>query len=401
VSRVPRRQTVVVVAGCLLAAGCSGGGTPAGSGPSAASATSAVTTPAPAPASTGTGASPQPSCSTGTVLAGWTVQRLAAQTLVVTVEENATRSAAPEVAAGAGGVLLRGSQAPVDLGTAIAFLRTKAPAGIEPFVMTDEEGGAVQRMTNLVGMVPSARAMAKMTPAEITLTATTLGRRLRALGVTVDLAPVLDLDAGAGPNASDPDGTRSFSLSAAVATTDGLAFAAGLQAAGVMPVVKHFPGLGRATANTDDAAAMTRPWSELNGAGLLPFTAAVRAGLPAVMVTNASVPGLTTVPASISPAVISGVLRHQLGFRGLVVTDSLSGGALVAAGSSVQSASVAALVAGADLVMFDFTARKLAAGYTGTVAAIVAAVASGRLSRGRLEDAVVHVLAAKGIDLCR
>jgi len=255
--------------------------------------------------------------------------------------------------------------------------------------------------TSMTDGVRAARAMAAMTPAEITQTATALGRRLRALGVTVDLAPVLDLDAGPGPNASDPDGTRSFSLSAAVATKDGLAFAAGLQAAGVMPVVKHFPGLGGATANTDDAAAMTRPWSELQGAGLLPFSAAVRAGLPAVMVTNASVPGLSTVPASISPAVISGVLRHQLGFHGLVITDSLSGGALVASGSSVQSASVAALVAGADLVLFDFTARKLAAGYSGTVAAIVVAVTSGRLSRARLEDAVGHVLTAKAIDLCR
>ncbi len=393
-----RRQTAVVVAGCLLAAGCSGSGPPVVPGPSVSA---ALTTPAPTQASTPAGPSPQQSCSTGAMLAAWTVQRLAAQTLVVTVEENVTRSAATEVADGAGGVLLRGTHAPADLGAAVAFLRTKAPGGIEPFVMTDEEGGAVQRMANLVGVVPSARAMAKMTPAEITQTASALGRRLRALGVTVDLAPVLDLDAGAGPNAQDPDGTRSFSLSAAVATTDGLAFAAGLQAAGVMPVVKHFPGLGGATANTDDAAAATRPWSELKAAGLLPFSAAVRAGLPAVMVTNASVPGLTAVPASISPAVISGVLRHQLGFHGLVVTDSLSGGALMAAGSSVQSASVAALVAGADLVMFDFTARRLAAGYAGTVAAIVAAVASGRLPRARLEDAVVHVLAAKGIDLCR
>ncbi|HEY5032862.1 MAG TPA: glycoside hydrolase family 3 N-terminal domain-containing protein [Actinomycetes bacterium] len=392
-----RRQTAVVVAGCLLAAGCSGGA-PAGPGPSPSA---GLTTRAPAPAATGAGTSPQPSCSTGAVLAGWPVQRLAAQTLVVTVEENATRSVAPEVAAGAGGVLLRGTHGPADLGAVLASLRTKAPGGIEPFVMTDEEGGAVQRMANLVGVVPSARAMAAMTPAEITQTATALGRRLRALGVTVDLAPVLDLDAGPGPNASDPDGTRSFSLSAAVATKDGLAFAAGLQAAGVMPVVKHFPGLGGATANTDDAAAMTRPWSELQGAGLLPFSAAVRAGLPAVMVTNASVPGLSTVPASISPAVISGVLRHQLGFHGLVITDSLSGGALVASGSSVQSASVAALVAGADLVLFDFTARKLAAGYSGTVAAIVVAVTSGRLSRARLEDAVGHVLTAKAIDLCR
>ena len=118
-----------------------------------------------------------------------------------------------------------------------------------------------------------------------------VGRRMRAAGVTMDLAPVLDLDGGPGPNARDPDGTRSFSPIEKTASAAGLAFAAGLQAAGVVPVVKHFPGLGGATGNTDLMAAAMLPWSSLQRNGLLPFAAAVRAGVPAVMVANASVPG--------------------------------------------------------------------------------------------------------------
>jgi len=170
--------------------------------------------------------------------------------------------------------------------------------------------------------------------------------------VTMNLAPVLDLDARGGPNDSDAIGTRSFSPSVAVTTRAGLAFLTGLERGGVVPVLKHFPGLGSATGNTDLGPAADPPWSEVLGRDLLPFQAAVRAGAPAVMIANASIPGLTDLPASLSPAVITGVLRGRLGFTGLVLTDSLSAGAVQAAGYSVPQAAVAAVTAGADLVLF-------------------------------------------------
>jgi beta-N-acetylhexosaminidase len=287
------------------------------------------------------------------VLATWSVQRLAEQTVVIPVDAGNVGAVAGEVAAGAGGVILFGAQAPADLASSLARLVRNAPSGIAPLIMTDEEGGAVQRMANLVGWIPSARQMAAtMTPAEIQRLALGIGRRMQAAGVTMDLAPVLDLDGGQGPNARDPVGTRSFSPVAKTASADGLAFAAGLRAAGVVSVAKHFPGLGGATGNTDFTAAATLPWSSLQTGGLLPFQAAIRARIPAVMVANASVPGLTNLPASISPAVITTVLCKRLGFSGLVVTDSLSAGALRAAGYSVPRASVHALAAGADMVLY-------------------------------------------------
>ncbi len=178
------------------------------------------------------------------------------------------------------------------------------------------------------------------------------------------------------------------------------AFAAGLGSGGVLPVVKHFPGLGGATGNSDLAPAATQPWRTLEHAGLLPFEAAVRAAVPAVMVANAHVPGLTDLPASVSGAVITGVLRDQLGYHGLVLTDSLSAVSLSSVGYSVAEASTAALEAGADMVLFNATATTVAGLTDQTVLAVISAVGQGRLGRARLVDAVSHILEAKHLDLC-
>jgi beta-N-acetylhexosaminidase len=335
------------------------------------------------------------------VLTTWTDQRLAEQTIVVPVDEQQVGTVQPEVTAGAGGIILFGSAAPANLAVQLQSLASTAPGGIAPFVMADEEGGDVQRMANLVGPLPSARQMgASMSTAQIHQVATALAARMSAAGVTMDLAPVLDTDDGAGPNNSDPDGTRSFSNDAAVASADGRAFAAGLLSGGVVPVVKHFPGLGHATGNTDVMPAATLPWRVLQTGGLQPFRDAIAAHLPAVMVANASVPGLTSIPASLSSDVIGTVLRGRLGFHGLVLTDSLSAVAVRDAGYSVPQAAVAAIAAGADMVLFNATAAQLAALNQDIVTAIAAAVQGGALPRSRLVDAALHILTVKGINPC-
>ena len=336
------------------------------------------------------------------MLRAWSLARLAEQVVVVPVEEGDVASVTDEVTAGAGGVILFGSRAPSDLASSLSRLARAEPGGLAPLVMTDEEGGSVQRMANLVGSIPSARQMgATMTAGQIEQLALRAGRRMRSAGVTMDLAPVLDLDAGAGPNDTDAIGTRSFSADQKTASADGLAFAAGLRAGGVIPVAKHFPGLGGATANTDLAPASTRPWSRIQANDLLPYRAAVRTGVPAIMIANASVPGLTTLPASISSAVITDVLRGRLGFSGLVLTDSLSAGALKSAGYTVPRAAVAALRAGADMVLYNGTSATVAALTSQTVSAIVSAVRDGVLPVSRLLAAAGQVIAAKRVTLCR
>ena len=359
---------------------------PAGTGATASSAA--------APAST------QPTCSPATVLSAWSLARRAAQLVIAPAEEDDVLAARPMVEAGVGGLLLFGSAAPPGLPGQLAVLRRHALGGLPPLVSTDEEGGEIQRMANLVGNLPWPRTMAAtMTPAQVQVLAKQVGRRMRRAGVTMDLAPVLDLSDSPGPDASYPDGPRSFSVRPAVATAYGLAFAQGLQAAGVIPVVKHFPGLGQASANTDFGPATDPPLAVLAQAALRPFQAAIRHGLPAVMVGEASIPGLTHgLPATLSGAAIKGVLRGQLGFHGLVLTDSLSAAAIQHAGYGIPQAAVRAITAGADMVTFD--AANPSATTAAVIASLVAAVRSGQLPQARLDSAVQHVLRAKGRPVC-
>jgi beta-N-acetylhexosaminidase len=322
----------------------------------------------------------------------------------VPVDERDVAAATPEVVAGAAGIILFGSDAPATLATAVAALDRAGPGGAGLLVMADEEGGGVQRLANLVGDLPWARTLGEGTdPAGITAQVAAMGARMRAAGVDVDLAPVLDVDGrDVAPGPADPDGVRSFGGDLALVSADGQAYMEGLQASGVLPVIKHFPGLGGATGNTDDGPADTLPWSVLQTEALPAFADAIENGAPAVMVANAAVPGLTALPASLSQEVIEGVLHGSLGFRGLVVTDSLSARAISGAGYSVPAAATRAVRAGADLTLWappggpTAVARQFAA----VVAAVSAAVADGTLDRDRLVAAAEAVLSARHVAVC-
>ena len=342
----------------------------------------------------------------------WPVRRRAAQLLVLPVLDFDVEPLAPLLREGTGGVLFLGSAAaPPDLRSRLAEATAGTDPTAAPLVLADVEGGGVQRLKGAVDPFPWPRELAAtMSVDQVGELATTVAEQMVAAGVGVDLAPVLDLDDRAGPSAANPVGRRSFSLDPATAGSYGIAFARGLQAGGVLPVAKHFPGLGGATGNTDNGPAATRPYAELRGAGLRPFVDAIAAGVPAIMVSNASTPGLTTEPASVSAAVIGELLRTELGFRGLVVTDSLSAGAITEAGYSLPEAAAAAIEAGADLILFGSTLTaagrallspaNVAASRQAIIDALDDAVASGRLTPARLDDAVSHVLAAKGISVC-
>jgi beta-N-acetylhexosaminidase len=323
--------------------------------------------------------------------------------VIVPVEETDLAAADPEVAAGAGGVILFGSQAPSDLGSQAAALRSVVPGGLGLLVMTNEEGGGVQGMPNLVGSLPWPSDMgASLTPAQITEEVAAVARNMAANGVNVDLAPVVDVDGqDVAPGPADPDGWRSFSGSTSVVAADGVAYLQGLEQGGVIPVLKHFPGLGGASANTDYGPADTVPWPTLEQSGLPPFESGIAAGAPAVMVSNAIVPGLSPVPASLSPTVIDQELVGALHFGGLILTDSLSAGAISAAGYSVPAAAVQALEAGADMTMFDVADPATdEAQFQAIVTAITSAVTAGSLTRARLQSAATEVLRTLKVDVC-
>ncbi|MFF8025700.1 glycoside hydrolase family 3 N-terminal domain-containing protein [Streptomyces sp. NPDC007896] len=340
-------------------------------------------------------------CTNSTKLAGWSNRRLAMLTIAVPVSETSVAGVTSEVSAGAGGVLLFGSKAPSDLGSRLTALKSHVPGHLGLLVMTDEEGGGIQRMSNLVGSLPWPAYMgAHWTPAQIQQNVTKVATKMAAAQVNMDLAPVVDVDGrNVAPSRTNPDGWRSFSGNTAVVSKAGVAYVNGLRAGGVIPVVKHFPGLGGSSYNSDFGPARTLPWSTLQKVGIPPFTAAIKAGAPAIMVSNNIVPGLGTNPASLSPTVISSELRGKLGFKGLVVTDSLSAKAISAAGFSIPAAAVQALRSGADMVMFDLGGN--VSSQTSSIAsAITNAVGGGHLARSRLIDAAGHVLAVRHVNLC-
>jgi beta-N-acetylhexosaminidase len=281
------------------------------------------------------------------------------------------------------------------------MLMAAAPNGNSPLVMADEEGGVVQRLLPLVGDIPSARVMgATMSPLQIENVAKRFGVEMKNLGLTMDLAPVADIDSTSGPNATTADGTRSFSGNRATVSNDALAFARGLREAGIIPVVKHFPGLGGASGNTDLHAASTVAWSSLIHTGLVPFKEAIKEKLPAIMVSNASIPGLSSTPAALSRVVITGELRDRLHFKGLVMTDSLTAVSITSAGYSLPNAVVASLEAGADMVLFNAAASSLVVTIQQITSAVISAITSNHLSRAQLVTDAATVLATKHFARC-
>jgi beta-N-acetylhexosaminidase len=306
-------------------------------------------------------------------------RRLAGQMLIVRMDATATSGLRRSVRRGEiGGVVLfpPAGTRPDDLRREIAALhdaaaRAGAPA---PLVMIDQEGGEVKRLTGL----PPDR-----TPSQIAARGEgyaldqgrATGDALAALGIGVDLAPVLDVPAT--PSAFIA--SRAFGSDPSQVARTGVAFGEGLAAAGVAATAKHFPGLGSATVNTDLApSAIEATRAELE-AGLEPFRAAVAAGFELVMVANATYSAYDPERiASLSPRVIGGLLRRRLGFGGVVVTDDLGAGALAEAGIAEGEAAVRAADAGSDLLLFALS--------DGAAAheALVRALREGRLDRRAL-----------------
>ncbi|PMC72107.1 glycoside hydrolase family 3 N-terminal domain-containing protein [Corynebacterium aurimucosum] len=217
-------------------------------------------------------------------------------------------------------------------------------------VSIDFEGGRVQRFSEILGDYPSPQAMAEgHSPEEVEVLATEIGQSLRAHGVTVDFAPVLDVDGGD----LEVVGDRAFSTDPEAAGEYGAAFARGLQAAGVKAVFKHFPGHGRASGDTHLGEAVTPPLEDLYDREFVPFhTAIPQAPEAALMMGHLVVPGLGEEPASLNPRAYQ-LAREELGFEGTIYTDDLGGMASISENFSVPEAVAAALEAGADMPLWS------------------------------------------------
>ena len=232
-------------------------------------------------------------------------------------------------------------------------LESDNPSAAKLFISTDQEGGQVQRLQGAgFSTVPSGVEQGQIAPAALQSDAKTWGSQLKAAGVNVDLAPVLDtVPAGGGPNPPIGDLDREYGHTPAAVTSHGVAVARGLAAGGVDATVKHFPGLGRVTGNTDTTGGVTDDVTTRDDPYLAPFRAAVRAGVPFVMMSTAIYSKIDPgTPAAFSHVIVTGLLRGDLGFHGVVISDDL-GAAKQVSGYAVGQRAIAFVQAGGDVVL--------------------------------------------------
>jgi beta-N-acetylhexosaminidase len=230
-------------------------------------------------------------------------------------------------------------------------------ARIPVAVAVDDEGGRVQRIDALDGDLPSAREMAaRYTPQQVLELGRERGRKQLARGITMDLAPVVDLG---GQPARSVIGDRAFSDDPGWVVSYAGAFAQGEREAGVFTMLKHFPGHGRASGDSHKGRVTTPPIDDLRAHDLQPYKALLGPGGPladgrtGVLVGHLDVPGLTTdLPSSLTPAVYQ-LLRGEYGFDGLVLTDDLGAMRAITGTFALPQAVERALTAGADMALWS------------------------------------------------
>ncbi|GAA0923357.1 glycoside hydrolase family 3 protein [Nonomuraea longicatena] len=284
---------------------------------------------------------------------------------------------------GLGGAVLFARNLPSD--TLVPQLRAENP---DVIVAVDEEGGVVTRLEAHTGSsFPGNRALGVVDDVDLTeRVAHQIGRLLAAADVTLDYAPSVDVNA----NPENPViGVRSFGPTPDLVARHSAAYVRGLQAAGVAACAKHFPGHGDTI--TDSHLALPTVHADvdtLRARDLPPFRAAIAAGVRAVMCGHLLVPALDPdQPATLSRTVLTGLLRGELGFDGLLVTDAIEMKA-VAARHSLGEIAVRALAAGVDAVCIGITDER---GLHELRDAVVAAVRSGALPEERLAEAAGRV----------
>jgi beta-N-acetylhexosaminidase len=334
------------------------------------------------------------------MVAGMSLQDRVAQMVMVGFQgQSLATSPELETMVGAyhvGGVVLIEANAhdPRQLGNLTAELQSLAAstgAGIPLFIAINHEGGIVVRITEGVTGFPGNMAVAATGRPEYAYTSAALAaQELRAMGVNMNLAPVLDVN----DNPLNPViGTRSFGESPALAAEYGRLAVRGSQDNGVIAVAKHFPGHGSVGVDSHGALPVLQASvDQLDRRELVPFRAAIEDGVAGIMTAHIAVPAVDESgrPATLSPEILTGLLRQQMGYDGLIVTDSLGMGA-VSAGWGQAQAAVEAVRAGADIVLSTTPMEA----HIAMVQALVVAVQQGDISVERIDQSVLRILRVK------
>ena len=356
---------------------------PGGSGGGRVASPSTSTAPPPTKAP-GTSPAPVPSVPAPTRSAGLTRRQLAGQRIIYSYPGLTPPASLLRIirAGEAAGVIFFGENiaGTAQISSVIAELRraqAQSPVHVPLLLMVDQEGGLIRRLSGAPTLSEKRIGQSADPVAAASAAGAGAGRTLAAVGMNVNLAPVLDVYSTAG-NFIDQY-QRSYSANAGTVALLGRAFITAQQRTGVAATAKHFPGLGRAATaqNTDTRPIiLSQSLARLRGTDEFPYSAAVAIGVDLVMVSWAIYPALDpNRPAGLSPTVVRQELRGRIGFAGVTVTDALEAGALAHYGSTGQRA-VAAATAGMDLILCS--ARDVRQGEAAT-AALVNAQTGGQL----------------------
>ncbi len=347
-----------------------------------------VATAAPAPA-----APPAAACGDGqTMLAGMSTRDKLAQLLMVGVTGAADARAVVDTHH-VGGIMI-GSWTDLSMLSDGSVADIAASAGPLPLgVSVDEEGGRVSRLSALIGSQPSPRVLAQTrTPEEVYGIALERGQAMRQLGITIDFAPVVDVT-----DAPDDTviGDRSFGSDPTTVTDYAGAYARGLRDAGLLPVLKHFPGHGHGSGDSHAGSVVTPPVTDLQNNDLVPYRTLDAQAPVGVMVGHMQVPGLTgSDPASLSPAAYALLRSGDYGgpaFNGPVFTDDLSSMRAITDRFGVAEAALRGLQAGADTALWVSTDEVPA-----VLDRLEKALAAGELTMSGVDASVLRMAAVKG-----
>ena len=344
--KTTRRAAVVVVAALLLS-GCNDTAAPPTAGPSTAPSSSVPITPSSTPTATppstpsSTPTKP-PSTPVGSCvdqkLAALTLREKAAQLIMTGIDADGMTSAERSVVSAQkpGGVLLMGSGGSLShTRTAMATVSTTSTTrGVRPFVAADQEGGQIQRLKGSgFDRIPAATVQGTWSTQKLTSEATGWGKQLKQAGVNIDLAPVADVVPTSLGDNNAPIGAldRNFGSTPGPVGQHVVAFIQGMHAAGVMTSVKHFPGLGRVRGNTDFSSGVVDNVTVRGDADLAPFAKGIQAGSDLVMISTVTYTKIDPDNRAVfSPTIIQGMLRGDLRYGGVVITDDVGAAAEVA-----------------------------------------------------------------------
>lgn len=268
----------------------------------------------------------------------------------------------------------------------------KSTSKIPMFISVDQEGGKVQRLKSLtdskVTIIPSMNLLGKTNDSVLSYeVGRVVGEELRVFDVNMDFAPVLDIYSNLENTVI---GDRAFGGDSDIVTKMGLSFAEGLKSTGVIPVYKHFPGHGDTKEDSHfTLPVITKTKEELMELELIPFIKAIDNGAEVIMIGHLAVPNITNdnTPASLSKEIITDLLKKELGFNGLVITDALNMGALIN-NYSQKEIYIKAINAGVDILLMASPSRD-------AVKIIKEAVEAGEVSVETINASVRKILTLK------